>query len=163
MKYTHLTLIACLLSFTSYAVIGPINGATPFCPGNSITLSDTTLGGTWTSSNTGLATVGAGTGVVTGVSSGIVTITYTTGTGYVTASVTINPFPNAYSVTGGGGYCAGGSGVTVGLAGSQTSISYQLYNGATMVGSPFIGNGFAFNSPAMTSISPPSSGSWMRP
>ncbi|HLP72987.1 MAG TPA: hypothetical protein VK155_08810, partial [Bacteroidales bacterium] len=34
------------------------------------------------------------------------------------ATVTINPLPTAFNVTGGGGYCSGGTGVSVGLSGS---------------------------------------------
>jgi hypothetical protein len=38
--------------------------------------------------------------------------------------------PTAYGVTGGGSYCAGGAGVSVGLANSQTGVNYQLKIGA---------------------------------
>ena len=41
--------------------------------------------------------------------------------------------PTAFAVTGGG--CTGGSGAAIGLAGSETGVSYQLKNGATNVGS----------------------------
>jgi len=45
-------------------------------------------------------------------------------------------------MTGGGGYCAGGSGREVGLDGSETGVSYQLYvGGSTPVGSPVAGTG----------------------
>ena len=76
----------------------PINGIDSVCVGSFITLTDGTFGGTWTSSNTGVATVGSGTGVVTGVSAvingGIDTITYTLGTGCtVTATITVDPLP----------------------------------------------------------------------
>ena len=46
-----------------------------------------------------------------------------------------------YSVTGGGAFCTGSSGVDVGLAGSTTGISYQLYNNGIPVGSPIDGTG----------------------
>ncbi|MCF8449495.1 MAG: Ig-like domain-containing protein, partial [Taibaiella sp.] len=61
------------------------------------------------------------------------------------ATVTINAAPIAYSVTGGGNYCSGGSGVAVGLAGSNSGIRYQLYNGAAVVGSPVAGTGSAIS------------------
>jgi hypothetical protein len=54
-------------------------------------------------------------------------------------NITVNPLPTAYSVTGGGTYCSGGSGMHVGLGGSSTGISYQLMMGATAVGSPVTG------------------------
>jgi len=65
----------------------------PFtCAGGSITLSNATGGGTWSSSNTAIATVGSMTGVVTGVDSGVVNITYTVGTGcFSVMSLNVNP------------------------------------------------------------------------
>ena len=50
------------------------------------------------------------------------------------AAVTINPLPAAYNVTGSGAYCAGGTGVPVGLSDSEAGINYQLFRGATSVG-----------------------------
>ncbi|HNB72491.1 MAG TPA: NHL repeat-containing protein, partial [Acidobacteriota bacterium] len=57
--------------------------------------------------------------------------------------VTVIPLPTAFTVTGGGSFCAGGSGVAVGLSGSQTGVNYQLLVGATPVGSPVPGTGAA--------------------
>jgi uncharacterized protein YjdB len=54
-----------------------ITGASTVPVGGSTTLASTTSGGTWSSSNTARATVGAGTGIVSGVTTGAVTITYT--------------------------------------------------------------------------------------
>jgi Putative metal-binding motif/Secretion system C-terminal sorting domain len=48
--------------------------------------------------------------------------------------------PTAYSVTGTGSYCTGGAGVAVGLANSETGVTYQLKNGATNVGPTINGN-----------------------
>ena len=53
--------------------------------------------------------------------------------------------PNVYSVTGGGSFCSGGSGVAVGLGNSQSGVSYQLYRGAMAVGSPVPGTGSAIS------------------
>ncbi|MCD6012937.1 MAG: C-terminal target protein [Flavipsychrobacter sp.] len=82
----------------------------------------------------------AGTYVVTAVS---------TTTGCVatmgTTTITKNPLPTAYTVTGGGNYCAGGTGVNVGLSNSNTGISYQLYLGVSAVGSPVAGTGAAIS------------------
>ncbi len=61
------------------------------------------------------------------------------------ATVTINTPPTAYTVAGGGGYCAGGTGVHVYLAGSSTSVMYQLYRGTTPVGAPVAGTGSALD------------------
>ncbi len=57
--------------------------------------------------------------------------------------VTISPNPTIYTVTGGTG-CSY-PGVTVGLSGSQTGISYQLYRGSVAVGSPVAGTGGALS------------------
>ena len=52
------------------------SGSTNICAGNTLTLSNTATGGTWTTSNTTVATVSAG-GVVSGVSAGADTVYYT--------------------------------------------------------------------------------------
>ena len=46
----------------------------------------------------------------------------------------INPLPNPFTVTGGGSYCGGGTGVDVGLSSSQIDVSYTLLND----GSPLV-------------------------
>jgi uncharacterized protein YjdB len=91
--------------------LGAITGATTVCQGAVSTLSDTTAGGTWSSSNTAVATVGAFTGIVAGVSAGTATIIYTApltcGTASVSATVTVNPLPVAGSVSGYPNICMG--------------------------------------------------------
>src|ERR1043165_8520641 len=67
----------------------PITGASTVLEGNTTTLADATPGGTWSSSNTSVATVGTN-GVVTGVVPGVVTITYTVGGAYVTKTMTVD-------------------------------------------------------------------------
>jgi hypothetical protein len=52
---------------------------------------------------------------------------------------------NLYTVTGGGTYCAGGSGVTVGLSNSDLCYNYQLFEGANPVGAPLAGTGAALD------------------
>ena len=73
-----------------------ITGTPNVCVGLTTNLTDAVTGGTWASSNTGIATV-SGTGVVTGAGvGGIATITYTMpGNCYVTTPVTVNPAPSA--------------------------------------------------------------------
>src|SRR5207248_2692605 len=65
----------------------------------------------------------------------------------ITASGSSCISPTAYGVTGGGSYCSGGAGVAVGLANSESGVSYQLYrNGGTIsVGSPVSGTGAAIS------------------
>ena len=60
--------------------------------------------------------------------------------------ITVNPVPNLFSVTGGGSFCSGGSGVPIGLNGSQSGVGYQLIrNGSTNVGSAVSGTGSAIS------------------
>lgn len=71
---------------------GPISGNTPVCAGNTIGLSNSLPGGTWSCTPTSVATISA-TGVVSAASAGMATVTYTTACGLVTASITVNPSP----------------------------------------------------------------------
>ncbi len=59
----------------------------------------------------------------------------------VTCLATVNSFPTVYNVSGGNSICAGYSGTSVYLSGSQSGVNYQLINGTTNVGSPQAGNG----------------------
>lgn len=93
------------------------------------------------------AAISFGTHTASGTYTVLATNTSTTCTGPMSGSATvvINPLPTAYSVTGGGSYCAGGTGVAVGLSFSATGINYQLYNGASAIGSPVAGTGSAIS------------------
>jgi hypothetical protein len=61
------------------------------------------------------------------------------------ATIAINPLPATFNVTGGGGYCTGGSGVHIGLSGSVAGISYQLLKDSTVSGAPVAGTGLALD------------------
>ncbi len=122
-----------------------ITGTMILCQGATALLSNTTTGGAWSSGSTAIATVGTG-GVVTGVSGGNPVISYSLSTGCSsTAVLTVNALPTAYTVTGGGGYCTGGSGVHIGLSGSDTGVSYQLFIGTSASGSSVAGTGAAID------------------
>ncbi len=144
MKQIYLLVAALLFSISSFAVVDPIVGPTTMCAGSTITLTDATPGGTWSSSSTALATI-TSTGAVTGISSGIVNITYAVGIDYVVHTVTLNALPSPYVVTGGGSYCAGGTGITIGQTGSTAGADYQLYRGVTPIGTPIAGTGSAIS------------------
>ena len=113
----------------------PIAGTSSVCNGYTTTLSDaTTGGGTWNSSNTSVATINS-SGLVTGLLVGPTTISFTATT---TACVTTFSFnviapPTAYTVTGGGAYCAGSTGVTIGVNNSAGGVPYTLFDGATRI------------------------------
>jgi uncharacterized protein YjdB len=138
-------------------VAGTISGATSVCVSANTTLSSTGSGGTWSSSNTSVATISSA-GVVTGVSSGSATITYTVTSGScpaarATASMTVNPLPVSGTVSGASTVCEGAgaafsttgtggtwsssntsvatvntSGIVTGVASGSATISYTVTN-----------------------------------
>ncbi len=89
--------------------IFPITGTLTVCQTHTTTLADATSGGTWTSGTTSVATVSSA-GVVTGVAAGTSVITYNVSGNSVYATVTVNPLPNAGTITGGAtAICLGGT------------------------------------------------------
>ncbi len=77
-----------------------IAGATHACTGSTIILTDASSGGHWSSSDITVATVGTGTGIVTGVSNGIATISYSlSAVCNAVAVVTVTQTPSAISGT----------------------------------------------------------------
>ncbi len=139
-------------------VAGAITGGLIVCPTTTTNLTDAAGGGIWSSVSPGIATVG-GTGLVTGVAAGTSTISYTVtnscGTVAATAMVTVNPSPNAGSITGGLTICptlttaltdltgsaggvwssvtpgvasVSGTGLVTGIANGTSTISYTVTN-----------------------------------
>lgn len=75
-----------------------ITGPTVMCAGTTNVLVNSVPGGLWSSSSTSIATVGMGTGLVTGIAGGTATITYAISPGcQSTAVVTVNSAPSAIS------------------------------------------------------------------
>ncbi len=104
---------------------GVIGGDPSVCVGFTTALTDTSLGGVWTSGSTSIATVGSTTGVVTGVATGTAVITYTLATGcFVTRTITVNPLPGG-PIAGGSSVCAGSS-ITLSVAGGGGTWSSYL-------------------------------------
>ncbi len=93
MKHLNLTILALLLSLATFAQVAPITGPSTICDGSSGTMSDATPGGTWTTSSSIYAAIDPTTGVVTGISPGVATVTYTLGTYTATHMVTIEALP----------------------------------------------------------------------
>ncbi|MBX2906723.1 MAG: hypothetical protein KF744_11835, partial [Taibaiella sp.] len=89
--------------FRSASVVGTATGT-----GGPLSLGTYTAAGSYTA----IANLGAGAGCQTSMSG--------------SATIGINPLPNVYSVTGGGNFCAGGSGVAVGMSFGQTGVLYNL-------------------------------------
>jgi uncharacterized repeat protein (TIGR01451 family) len=120
------------LTVNALPTVASITGSSSVCESSTITLSNATAGGLWSSSNTSVATVNAG-GVVTGVAAGTTNIIYTVtdGNGCVNSankSITVNALPTA-TITPGGptSFCIGGSVTLTASAGS----SYLWSTGAT--------------------------------
>ena len=108
---------------------GSVTGTASICAPGTTTLSASgPSGGTWVSSATAVATVGA-TGIVTGVSAGTAAISYqsSNGCGTVAASktVSVNMSPSAGSITGASTVCVGGTATfsSSGTAGGTWSSS----------------------------------------
>jgi len=55
------------------------------------------------------------------------------------ATVVAPSYPQDFTVSGGGDYCTGGSGVSITLSNSQNGASYQLLRDGTPVGTPLTG------------------------
>ncbi len=122
----------------------PIAGDTAVCVASTIYLSDLTTGGTWSSSNTTVATVDPATGATLGIASGNTVITYSLANGCTRRrTFVVNPLPLNYYVFGGGDYCAGTAGATIGLNGSDPGINYELYRNDTAFVDSLHGTGSA--------------------
>ena len=130
------------------AILG--NAAT--CIGSTVTLTDAASGGTWTSSNNLVASIGSASGTLTGVAGGTATITYTNGGCRTTATATVNAAIG--SINGASAVCQGYSttltdattggtwlstntaagtisagGIVTGVATGTTTISYTASSG----------------------------------
>ena len=137
----------------------PITGNATVCGGVSDTLYDTTPGGVWSSSNTGVAIIGSGTGIAVGIVGGTATISYVlpaTGCG-ISMVLTVNTSPIAISgnhslcvglstlltdVTLGGTWSSSnpavativsGSGLATGVSNGTSTITYLLSTGCTAI------------------------------
>ncbi len=95
MKNLYFILIAFLISFSSRA---QILGTPSVCVGSTTSLSDPSATN-WVSTNTAIATVGSSSGIVTGISAGVVTI-YDSGPAAYTATVNVTVAASPTSVTG---------------------------------------------------------------
>lgn len=135
---------------------GTITGASVVCADNTILLSDFAAGGIWAINDTTIATI-SGAGVVSGMSAGSVMLSYSVtnscGTAIATKPVTVNPLPEAGTISGNAAICEdsitalidavpGGiwsssntsiasmdsSGVAMGVTAGTSTISYSVSN-----------------------------------
>ncbi len=136
------------LTITVNPLPAAIGGPASVCVGAVSTFTNATPGGTWSSSDIAVATIGAGTGVMLPLSAGttIVTYTNTTTTCFITRTITVNPSPVA--ITGASGICLGttvtlanatpggtwiSSNTTVATIGSASGVVNGLVAGTTNI------------------------------
>jgi hypothetical protein len=122
---------------------GVLSGVQSICVGSSTSFTSTVAGGTWSSSNTNVATVNTTTGVVTGIAAGTATMTYTVlGTGgcpNATALrvVSVNAPVSAGTLAGNQNICVGESttftSTAIGGVWSSANPSVATINSATGV------------------------------
>ncbi len=91
---------------------GTLSGTQAICVGGTSTFTSSVSDGTWSSGTPAVATINAITGVITGVSAGSATMTYTVTGGNgcirtVTRTVTVTAPPSAGNLTGGQTICVG--------------------------------------------------------
>lgn len=142
------------LDVTVHAAPAAITGSTTVCAGATVTLSSTTSGGIWSSSATSIATIGATTGILSGITPGTALVSYTLATGCAaTLVVSVNALPSAGTIsgadtvcmqesaplsnsTGGGTWSSSdpsvatvsGEGMVTGVGAGSATISYTVAN-----------------------------------
>ncbi|NDC41307.1 MAG: hypothetical protein EBZ77_07125, partial [Chitinophagia bacterium] len=112
------------------AVIGSITGTTTACAGTTAALSDTSAGGTWSTTAASVASVDA-SGTVYAISGGTATISYSVtgvcGTSVATTLFTVNTAPVLSPITGTPSAC---SGTTSALSNSFVGGAWSTANAA---------------------------------
>lgn len=148
---------SCMVTTTVSIILAttPVTGSDTTCIGaaNPFTVPPAAGGGVWSSGNVAIAKVGSASGVVTGVSIGITTITYTVGSACrLLKTVTVNPLAPIVgndsvcvgtvsyltNIVGGGAWTSAsvtvapivmGTGAVTGLVTGSSTITYQLSSG----------------------------------
>ena len=132
---TYTTAAGCKTTIpVTVVVLSAITGTKVMCQGFTTTLADGGGGGVWSSSNIGVATIGAASGVVTGVSAGTANITYTAGGSgcYTTTTVTVNALPAIPVVTNNSPICADST-LMLFATDATAGISYKWTGPASFV------------------------------
>lgn len=125
--YTLPTGCTTFFTITVVAPPTPITGPSNLCPGISDTLRTLTAGGTWSSTNTGVATIDPSLGVVTSVMPGTTTIQYVTpGCTPMSRVFTVNPTPDPIG------------GVLFACEGQSATVTTTSTGGTWISGSPTI-------------------------
>ncbi len=121
-KLLFLFVTAMIASVVTFAIT-PIVGPTTVCQRSYAYLADSTPGGTWSSSDTTIATIDPIDGTLYGAATGSCVITYTVGGSYVTEVFNVGPF--VCTIVGLTGMCIGVSSiVTDAMPGGTWSVDY---------------------------------------
>jgi len=105
--------------------VSRILGLTNFCVKSSVILSDSTVGGIWTSSDLSIIAIDSVSGLATGVSNGIANISYSVGTFRSISNAIVNPLPNSGIINGDKIVCTG---ATIALVDSISGGSWTASN-----------------------------------
>ncbi len=114
----------------------PISGPDTACLGTTTTYADATPGGTWSSSNTSVAVVSSG-GVVAGVTTGPVTITYSNLGCNAIKNIYVNTVPSAGTISGSYYVCPIPIAFTETVAGGVWGVTNPSIAGVSTTGSVF--------------------------
>ena len=116
--------------FTVKTIPIAITGTTLVCPGQTTTLHDGSVGGTWSTGATGVASVGSLTGVVNGISVGTAIITYSTGCGTdANITIAINSHISAHNVINNSDTLCNGADFYISACGVSSFYNVTTYFG----------------------------------
>lgn len=134
---------------------GVISGSTPICPNTTLTLTNPSTGGTWSSAPAVIASIDPATGVVTGNATGTATISYNVA-GCLPATTVVSVLPTPNPITGTMYACTGSSTTlsttssggtwisstpAVGSVGSTTGVVSGITAGSTVITYKFTSSG----------------------
>ncbi|MBE2288255.1 MAG: T9SS type A sorting domain-containing protein [Chitinophagaceae bacterium] len=135
----------------------PVFGSSKLCVGSPETFYTASTDGYWDVSTPSIATVHSGVVIPLAVGSAVISYVFSTTGCFSERTITVNPLPLLYPVSGGGAYCAGAGGATVYLSGSQTAVRYRIASSGAAVDSLFgTGSLITFNpisAPGVYSVS----------
>ena len=130
-------------SVNTVLYVPSISGMSNVCPGSSITLTDSTAGGNWSSAS-GNVIVGSSTGTVTGVTGGataVITYTYNSGTcsGTATKIISINALPTVSAISGNANICLNGPSTASSLSDATSGGIWSSGNSSVATIDPSLG------------------------
>lgn len=98
--------VSCMVAAVAAQATEPIKGRTAVCVGASIQLTNASQGGTWSTADPTVAQIGEQSGVLNGISTGTVIVSYTQGENTMLYGVSVYPAPP--NISGPYNVCQGG-------------------------------------------------------